>query len=855
MTAGVDPAIADPVGLMVSLVAAVERDLGAQQIGEVVSGVAGGRAKSRQLAIFIRTSPAVLRDGLSPAPRAIADLLIALRNAGARSVSAPRCAQCGKELRTYQRVGQDWYCAVCGPRPERCSACGNLRPVATRDRAGKPRCRQCPDEDGRDPVSLICARVAALQPDADAELVAAAVREVAPRPSHQRRLAWALEDNPALLTGAGHLAPVPALLRLIELLDERGVTGVVRPACPRCHRVVRLSKPLGGERVCRNCMAKARAQPCARCGALREPATRDGHGRPLCPSCLVADPANLESCVNCGRRRPVSTRTADGPLCAACPPLPLATCSICHESGPCGTSRLTGRPWCPSCQRRSARCSNCGHVKQIWSGTLEEPRCEACTSPAYRPLCPACAGRPRPGRCPACQLDRRLRELLAADGLVHPGLGPLHKALAATEPPTTALRWLGRSVVSGFLADVATGRRQLSHQELDRLPQGQALHHLRAVLVSTGALPARDENMARLERLLGGLLASREGPAERQLLHRYAVWHLLRRLRRRSNGQAITHGQLRAVGQQVRAAVSLLDWLSAEDLTLATCRQGDLERWLSRAEGVNHYHSGNFVRWAARQRLTGLVFPATRWQGPTSVLDGQARWEAARRLLHDEALSTRDRFAGLLVLLYAQKTTVVCRLTHDCLDTGGGKVRLRLGKVPITLPGQVADLALELTADQAGHATVGAAGPSPWLFPGGQPGRPISAGHLQQRLKALGVNPRQARGTALFELAAELPAALLARMLGIDISAAVAWQRISSGDWTTYAAEVSRRPRAALEGHEPQGPRGPDRLAVLASGPSGRPELVPTPHRTLGTGTPLDLPADEPANQQGGNDR
>jgi hypothetical protein len=30
-------------------------------------------------------------------------------------------------------------------------------------------------------------------------------------------------------------------------------------------------------------------------------------------------------------------------------------------------------------------------------------------------------------------------------------------------------------------------------------------------------------------------------------------------------------------------------------------------------------------------------------------------------------------------------------------------------------------------------------------------------------------------------------------MLGIHISVAVAWQRASSGDWTTYAAEVSRR--------------------------------------------------------------
>lgn len=52
---------------------------------------------------------------------------------------------------------------------------------------------------------------------------------------------------------------------------------------------------------------------------------------------------------------------------------------------------------------------------------------------------------------------------------------------------------------------------------------------------------------------------------------------------------------------------------------------------------------------------------------------------------------------------------------------------------------------------------------------------------------------RCAAAPAMFHLATDLPAALLARMLGIHISVAVAWQRASGGDWTTYAADVSRR--------------------------------------------------------------
>ena len=64
----------------------------------------------------------------------------------------------------------------------------------------------------------------------------------------------------------------------------------------------------------------------------------------------------------------------------------------------------------------------------------------------------------------------------------------------------------------------------------------------------------------------------------------------------------------------------------------------------------------------------------------------------------------------------------------------------------------------------------------PWLFPGGQPGRPITASHLGHRLKTIGIHPAQTRSTALFQLTTELPAAILARMLGIHINVAVAWQ-------------------------------------------------------------------------------
>lgn len=99
--------------------------------------------------------------------------------------------------------------------------------------------------------------------------------------------------------------------------------------------------------------------------------------------------------------------------------------------------------------------------------------------------------------------------------------------------------------------------------------------------MAVDALPPRDEQMVRLERHVKDLVASHTTPEGRQILHRYATWHLIRRLRRRSRGNDITHTQLSVVRQHLRAAVYLLDWLTDQNLTLASCRQSDLERWMT----------------------------------------------------------------------------------------------------------------------------------------------------------------------------------------------------------------------------------------------------------------------------------
>jgi hypothetical protein len=288
-----------------------------------------------------------------------------------------------------------------------------------------------------------------------------------------------------------------------------------------------------------------------------------------------------------------------------------------------------------------------------------------------------------------------------------------------------------------------------------------------------------------------------ERPGQRQLLHRYAVWHVIRRLRGRLGGAHATRGQAVAAQKNIKAAIALLDWLTARDLNLADARQGDLEAWLAGAQPAHRTDAGNFVRWARRHKLTRLDFAAVRWGGPSRVIDTETRWAQARRLLHDDTLKRADRFAGLLVLLYAQRASAISRLTLDHVQDNGHQVRLRLGPEPVVLPEPLDALARQVAADRHGHAALGDHKDSPWLFPGGQPGRPISAFRMAERLRQLGIHSGPARSAALFQLATDLPAAVLARLLGIHIAVAVAWQRASAGDWATYAAKISRRSRPA----------------------------------------------------------
>jgi hypothetical protein len=89
-------------------------------------------------------------------------------------------------------------------------------------------------------------------------------------------------------------------------------------------------------------------------------------------------------------------------------------------------------------------------------------------------------------------------------------------------------------------------------------------------------------------------------------------------------------------------------------------------------------------------------------------------------------------------------------------------------------------------------AVVGRAGNNRWLFPGHGPGRHIGFQRLTQILHQHGIQARRGRNSALADLAADMPAILFTKLLGLSIESATAWTSHIDPSRAAYAAHRIR---------------------------------------------------------------
>ena len=313
--------------------------------------------------------------------------------------------------------------------------------------------------------------------------------------------------------------------------------------------------------------------------------------------------------------------------------------------------------------------------------------------------------------------------------------------------------------------------------------------HLESLLTAAGALPARDTVLAATERWCARLLAGIDHDEHSQVLRAWVRWQVLRPLREKAVAGPLLDSTGHSARSRLQNVAAFCSFLAVRRRSLSTCRQADIDAWAS-SQPRNRLRSlRGFAAWAmARHAMPRLEVQPGRSGPPAAPLASDERWKVARRLLHSPDIDPGVRVGGALVVIYAQPLFRISRLRVDELDVTADRVLVRFG----------AGATIEFPEPLAGHARalLEQRRPAPrkanlptdvgWLFPGNVPGRPITAQGLSRQLARSGVRAETHRLTALYQFAAEMPAPLLADILGVSTRTAEVWSRLASRTWVDY---------------------------------------------------------------------
>ncbi len=719
----------------------------------------------RELADHLKAHPGALLSGDAHGPRALLRLIGALVSGG-HAVTVPCCSSCGKTTVNLPRVAESGrICQACDARQNHlrdCSRCERkqVRIIARRPEGGI--CNACYRSDPHHVVP--CARCERL-----------------------RRPVARLDDGSGVC--ASCWVPVPR-------------------ECSACGRIrTVLASSLDGLLFCTTCYSKHR-QPrraCGACGAERTILQRAVGDQPdLCGSCYARPSA---FCSHCGRHRPGRTNAEGRFICKLCTPRKLQPCSRCSEQRPV-QRRLPRGALCARCYYavydHPAPCSTCQRVSVLVAlDELGTEICGPCSGSSLDPRCETCR---RPGRhyqdnkCAQCALSIRLKDALRGpDGSLNPQLEPVRDMLLASgHQPAGLVGWLMRSPNAHLLHELAKTGLPVSHELLDEQPQSRHEIFVRQLLIQSGVLPPRNDDIDRIPRWLEDLL--QDQPDDRALLVRpFTHWFVLRRARRSAARRRRPGDASDNIRKRIRVALEFLTWLDAVGRSIENLDQTLLDQWL--ADGTARSHGiRDFLTWARSCSLVGdLRVPSVPKADPENFLDDTTRWKLLRRCLDDESIALDSRAAAALILLFGLRGIHIRHLTIEHIRTDNDQSFLVTGDHQLRLPPKLADLLRRLAAGERRRSRYQGQTTAQWLFPGLSPGRPLSSEGLTAKLRDLGIQTTPARNSALISLAAQLPSPVLADLLGLHDQTSVRWARLASHDWQTYVASRSATNSAAVE--------------------------------------------------------
>jgi hypothetical protein len=742
--------------LVIDHVAAQCPALPRDHVADFVRQAAGSTVSLRRLAAHITDHPDALTSGSSDAPPPLVRLAGLLVGAGVGGIRRPCCLRCGlpRPLPTIVESGR--VCNTCHRREmiEVCCRCGRTSRMAMRAADG-PLCLPC---YRKDPAKRYpCAQC-----------------------GRRRPVSRRLDDGSGLCEGCA-----PRLHRTCTSCGQPGVTATLaggKVICRRCyrrperecsvcgrHRPAKVTEGSDGLALCSRCY-RTPVSICLRCSSIG-PCDHDtapaidtaGQMTPAGHRRLISQP--IRRCDSCGRDRAAEAHWPRGWICRTC------YVSIINDPGPCPT---------------------CGERYPLLGRRDGELVCGPCVGDPRVYTCPGCQQSSHPfahgGYCVRCALRQRLTMVIVdGNGVASQHLRPLIDTLADAQQPRTVWNWLfaGRHHAADAIAGLAGRPGPLSHEILDELPAGHRRNFLRRRLVEAGVLPARDNNLELLASWVDQRLADLP-EAHARIVRPYATWTILRRTRQRADRTPVSEATAGWARMRVNVAVALLAWLDEHALTLGTVDQNTIDRWVTTGSSTR-YEARHFLCWATERRLVSNVeIPVRPKSTGYRAIEADERWHMLNRLWHDNTIALDIRVGGSLVLLFGQHLSRIVRLTTDRIAGNDHSVTLILDRTPVSLPEPLAALVVELRDQRlAARPSANPAAPC-LLFPGRPASHPISTEPFRKRLALHGIQARLARNAALTEFAADLPAPVLAELLGLHIGTAVTWTKTLKRDWSAY---------------------------------------------------------------------
>ncbi|WP_406238481.1 hypothetical protein [Nocardia sp. NBC_01009] len=380
-----------------------------------------------------------------------------------------------------------------------------------------------------------------------------------------------------------------------------------------------------------------------------------------------------------------------------------------------------------------------------------------------------------------------MTELLGgADASALARVQPLIAALATAHPDSVG-HWVADRTSAGILADLATSGAELTHEELDKLPQNGRTHYLRELLVAVGLLPRRNESLAQLQLWVDRTVATLPAPHQ-TLIRAYAEWYIVRRARQRAARGPFRPTADRSNRSRIQAAINFLAWLDSAGTSAAELTQHHIDTYLD-TRPSNIAALLTFVSWMLDRRIiTDIEITRPKDGLPQRFQDHDEHTAQLRRCLIDDSLPLEIRIIGALIRLYAIPAVRIVELTADRFCRDETYAYLVGDQNPVVLPPSLAQL-IEAQIDKGGPSSMlrnqNLDGPR-YLFPGRPASRHRNVHSVLRGLSQHGLATLTARNTAMITNVLELDAVVVSDLYGVAPQTAHKWAQYVQASWAAY---------------------------------------------------------------------